>query len=626
MSEEPKSYQFKAEVKQLLNILIHSLYKERDIFLRELVSNASDALTRIHFEMLTNSVVLDLEADLAIHIDISEDGKTLIVKDSGIGMTRVELVRNLGTIAQSGADEFLKAISDSEQAPSEIIGHFGVGFYSLFMVADEVKVISRSYQPEAQPAAWISTGGEDFSIEPADKSDRGTEIHIKLKEDAKEFSETWRLKQIVTKHSDYIGYPIYIGDDQANQQESIWRRSSSDISQDEYEKYYQQLTMDFEDPLITIHLSSDAPLHIRSLMFIPAKRERGILNLRQEPGLSLYSHNVLIQEFNKDLLPKWLEFVVGVVDSEDLPLNVSRETVQSTRAMARLGRTLRRRLLREIKEIAVSNSEKYSIFWDQYGPILKEGLALEPDSKDELLPLFRYRSLKSSDNLISLDDYVKAFAEDQAEIYYIVGEDLESIQLSPHLDLFRDRGLDVLLFIDPIDPFLPQAISSYQDFPLRNIDDASLELPEDVKSEKLEESEGIDDKIFNQLIGRFVTSLGDKVLEVRESKVLKNSPVRLVTPEDSPTRDIQRVQRYLTEDYEIPKKILEVNQRHNLISDLARILDEKPEDEIINLIIEQLFESSLIMEGLHPNPAKMLPKIERLLELSAGRSLEKSDD
>jgi molecular chaperone HtpG len=626
MAEETKSYQFKAEIKQLLNILIHSLYKEREIFLRELISNASDALTQIHFEMLTNSDVLDLEADLAIHIDISEDGKTLIIQDSGIGMTRDELARNLGTIAQSGADEFLQAISDSEQAPSEIIGQFGVGFYSVFMVAKEVKVISRSYQPEAQSATWLSTGGEDFSIEPAEKSDRGTEIHIKLKEEAKEFSETWRLKQIVTKYSDYIGYPIYLGEDQANQQESIWRRSSSEISQEEYKKYYQQLTMDFEDPLITIHLSSDAPIHIRSLMHIPAKSERGILNLRQEHGLSLYSHNVLIQEFNRDLLPKWLEFVVGVVDSEDLPLNVSRETVQSTRAMARLGRTLRRRLLREIKELAESDAEKYSIFWDQYGPILKEGLALEPDSKEELLPLFRYRSLKSSDKLISLDEYVKAFAEDQAEIYYIVGGDLESIQLSPHLDLFRDRDLDVLLFIDPIDPFLPQAILHYQDFPLRNIDDASLELPEDVPSEEHDETEGIDDKIFNQLIGRFVTALGDKVLEVRESKVLKNSPVRLVTPEDSPSRDIQRVQRYLTDNYEIPKKILEVNRGHNLISDLARILNERREDEIINLIIEQLFESSLVMEGLHPNPAKMLPKIERLLELSAGRSLEKSDD
>ncbi len=315
MPKESTAYQFKADIKQLLNILIHSLYKERDIFLRELISNASDALTRVHFEMLTNSDVLDLEAELAVHIDVLEDENTLVIKDSGIGMTQEELVMNLGTIAQSGANEFLQAIADSKQAPSEIIGQFGVGFYSAFMVAEEIKVISRSYQKEADAAAWISSGGDEFTIEPADKSDRGTETHIRLKEDAKEFLGTWRIKQIVAKHSDYIGYPIFIGEDQANQQESIWRRSSSEINQDEYNKYYQQLTMDFEDPLITIHLSSDAPLHIRSLMYLPAKRERGILNLRQEFGIALYSHNVLIQEFNKDLLPKWLEFVVGVVDS-----------------------------------------------------------------------------------------------------------------------------------------------------------------------------------------------------------------------------------------------------------------------------------------------------------------------
>ncbi|MFZ0544116.1 MAG: molecular chaperone HtpG [Candidatus Promineifilaceae bacterium] len=619
MAEET-AYQFKAEIRQLLDILIHSLYKEREIFLRELVSNASDALTRIQFEMLTNPDVLDPEAELAIHLDVVEEGdeKILVIKDSGIGMTRDELVQNLGTIAQSGAREFLQKVQESEAKPSEIIGQFGVGFYSVFMVAEEVRVVSRSYQKDAEAAAWISTGGDQFQIETADKSDRGTEIHIKLKSDAEEFANEWTLKQTVKRHSDYVGYPIYVGEDRANQQESLWRKPPTAVEADAYKQFYQQFSLDFEEPLATIHLSSDAPIHVRALLFVPAKREKSILSPRKEPGVKLYSHNVLIQEYCQDIFPKWLEFVDGVVDSEDLPLNVSRETIQNTRLMRQLGKTLRRRVLKELDEIAEKEPEKYRKFWDQFGRVFKEGLATDPSVKEEVLPFFRFYSSKSDGDLTSLAAYLERMPEEQRDIYYVLGDDPKSVANSPHLDPFKTRDLEVLYWVDPLDPFIAPMLDEYDGKPIKNIDDANLELPDMAEQEEAEpEGEETAEADFNRFIGRCVTTLGDRVTEVRASKVLRNSPVRLVSPDDAPNQAMQRVYRLVEQDYEVPKKIMEVNRRHPLIASLAHLITEQPDNELINLAIEQLYDSALVQEGLHPNPAEMLPRIQHLMEIAA---------
>ncbi|MCI0393853.1 MAG: molecular chaperone HtpG [Chloroflexi bacterium] len=620
------SYQFKAEIRQLLDILVHSLYKERDIFLRELISNASDALTRMHFEMLTNQAVHEPQAELAVHVDVVEDGevKRLVVKDSGIGMTREELVQNLGTIAQSGAREFLDKVKEGEASPGEIIGQFGVGFYSVFMAADEVRVVSRTFRPDAEAAAWISQGDDQFRVEPADKSDRGTEIHITLKKDAGEFASEWKLRQIVKKHSDYVGYPIYVGQEQANQQQSLWRKPAAEATQDEYKQFYQQLTLDFEEPLTTIHLASDAPLHVRALLFIPAKREKSVLHARKEPGLKLYSHNILIQEYNQDLLPRWLAFVDGVVDSEDLPLNVSRETVQNTRLIRQLGKTLRGRVLRELGDMAKNDAEKYGRFWAQFGRAIKEGLAMDPEARDDVLPLFRFYSSHSDGKLTSLDAYVERMAEGQTDVYYVLGDDLTSVANSPHLDPFKARNLEVLYWVDPLDPFVAPLLTEYKGQALKNIDDPDLQLPE-AGAETAEEGKEEETTVpveadFNRFIGRCVTTLGDRVVEVRESKVLKNSPVRLVSPEGGPGREMARIYRFLDQEYQIPKKILEVNRRHPLVANLARLVTEKPENLLINLAIEQLYESALVQEGLHPNPTLMLPRIQQLLELAAAAS------
>ena len=623
----PKSdYRFKAEVKQLLQILVHSLYKEQDIFLRELVSNASDALTRLQFEMLTNRDVLDPDAELAIRIEIPEVGedepKKIIIKDSGIGMTKDELITNLGTIAQSGAREFLSKLEENDGVdPSDVIGQFGVGFYSVFMVAEEVRVVSRSYKKRAKAAVWISDGSDAYQIESADKADRGTEMHITLKPDAAEIASEWKLKQIVKKHSDFVRYPIYVGEEQANQQTPLWRKQASEVEAEDYTNFYRQMSMDFEEPLTTVHFASDAPVNVRTLLFVPAKREKSMLASRKEPGVMLYSHNVLIQEYCTDLLPKWLEFVDGVVDSEDLPLNVSRETVQNNRLMRQLGKMVKGRVLRELKKLADKDPEKYALFWEEYGRYLKEGTAIDPNAKDEVLPFFRYHSSGSDGELTSLDAYVERMPESQKEIYYVTGDSTTSVANSPHLDPFKARDIEVLYWVEPLDALIAPSLQEYKELPFKNIDDADIELPDaEEDAEETESEDTLPEKEFNAFVGRCVTALGDKVLEVRPSKVLKDSPVRLVSPADAQNKEMDRIQRMLNQDYEIPKRILEVNRNHPLVAHLANLATNQPDNELLNLSIEQLYDSALIQEGLHPNPADILPRIQELLTFAAAQA------
>lgn len=627
--KEQNAYAFKAEIKQLLNILIHSLYKEPEIFIRELISNASDALTRLQFEMLTNHKVVDPEAELAIRLEVikPEDGeegdKWLIIKDSGIGMTKDEMRQNLGTIAQSGAREFLQKVKEQDNANgdlNDVIGQFGVGFYSVFMAAEEVRVISRSYKPQAKAAVWVSDGGDTFQIDAADKEDRGTEIHIKLRKEAEEFADEWKLRQVVKKHSDFVAFPIYVGDDEerANQQQSLWRKQPSNVEEEEYKSFYQQMTLDFEPPLSTIHFRSDAPLNLRSLLFIPSKREKTMFAKRTEPGVMLYSKNILIQEYCDDLLPKWLSFIDGVVDSEDLPLNVSRESVQNTRIMRQLGKTIRKRVLRELSKMAKDEAEQYAAFWSEFGRFLKEGLATDFEARDEIMPYLRFQSSKSEGNLASLDEYIERMPEAQTEIYYVLGDDAKSVANSPHLDPFKARDLEVLYFVDAFDAFMAPTLQAYKEKTFRNIDDASLELPDvEVKEDSTDaEQAEIQEDAFEALVSKFSEVLGDRVVEVRASKVLKGSPARLVSPEDGGNQAMSRLQRYIDQNYEIPKRILELNNRHPLIANLAETLQQNADAAVVPLVVEQIFDSALVQEGLHPNPAEMLPRIQQLMELA----------
>jgi molecular chaperone HtpG len=613
--------EFRAEVQQLLNILAHSLYTDRDIFLRELISNASDALNRIQFEMLTNREALDPDTELAIRLSFDEESNTITVTDSGIGMNREELVQNLGTIAQSGARAFLESLEEG-QRPADVIGQFGVGFYSVFMVADEVRVTSRSYRPDDSAATWISRGENTFFVEPAEKASRGTSIVIKLKQDATEFAKGYRLEQIVKKHSDFIAFPIYLVSTEdgetkervINQQTALWRQSPQEVTDEQYDEFYRQLTLDFEKPQLQLHLVTDAPVQTYAILYVPGTRERGFLSLRTDHGLKLYSRKILIQEYNKDLLPNYLRFAEGVVDSEDLPLNVSRESVQASLVMNRIGRVLRRRLISALDEMAEERPDDYTAFWREFGAFIKEGVASDPASHDDLLKLLRFHSSRDGDSLVSLSNYVEAMAEDQEVIYFILGENLDSISASPHLDYFKDNDIQVLYLVDPIDNFMVMALQEFEGKPLRNVDDAGLELPE---QESKEDEEQLEVKDVSGLIGRFTTVLGDRVVEVRESKLLTGSPCRLVSPADDPTQSMQRVRRLLEQDYEVPKKILEINPRHPLIQNLTLLVADQPNEALIDLAIEQLYDDTLLLEGLHPNPATMVPRIQTLIERAA---------
>jgi molecular chaperone HtpG len=612
-----ESLEFRAKVQQLLHILANSLYTEREIFLRELISNASDALHRIQFEILTNRDVLDPDVELAIRLDFDEEAHTLTVSDTGVGMTREELIENLGTIAHSGAMAFLKGLEEGAQ-PADIIGQFGVGFYAVFMVAEEVVVTSRSYRPDTQAWRWSSRGDSRFTLSPTEKDDRGTTVEVKLKEDATEFASAWRLEQIVKKHSNYVSFPIYIDDRAINQQTALWRASPQEVEEQAYADFYRQLTLDFEKPLLHVHLVADAPVNIRSILYVPRKRERGLLSLRTDYGLKLYSRKVLIQEYNKDLLPEYLRFVEGVVDSEDIPLNISRETVQSSRAVRHIQKALTGRVIKALRELAEEQPDDYRAFWDEFGAFIKQGVATNPLGHEDLVPLLRFHSSRSGDDLASLSDYVERMPADQDAIYYILGDDRAAVARSPHLDSFKARGLEVLYLLDPLDGFMMQGLKEYQGKSFQNVDDPSLELPELAEAEP-EAGEGVSQPDFDLLTARFKRVLGDRVTEVRESRLLTDSPCRLVSPEAGPERDLQRVRRLLEQEFKVQAKILELNRRHPLIQNLARLVTTRPDDGVIEPAIEQLFDNLLLLEGLHPNPVQMVPRIQALLETATGK-------
>jgi molecular chaperone HtpG len=607
---------FKAETRQLLDILIHSLYTEREIFLRELVSNASDALTRFDFKFLTDREVQNPEAELGIWISSNESERIITIVDTGDGMTETEMIENIGTIAHSGARAFIdasdKLAGENVNKLSDLIGQFGVGFYSVFMVAESVRVISRSMKIDAQPAAWFCTGTDTYTIEPAEKTQRGTTVIIKLKEDASEFAKEFRLREIIRRHSDFIPYPIYLGEkkEQVNKRTAIWRQAPRTLEKKDYDEFYKQLTLDFEDPLAYAHLNVDAPVQLFAILFCPTSPERNMFSLRRDNGLKLYARKVLIQEYCKELLPEYLNFIQGVVDSEDLPLNVSRESIQSTKTMTQLKKLITGKAIDMLKKLADEDPTAYSNFWKGFGRYVKQGIAIEPNDPDALYPLLRFHTTTQPEILSSLDEYVKRMKTDQPAIYYILGDDEHSILYSPHLDIVRKHDYEVLLLTDPLDSFMLVRFKEYQGHPLTNAAQADLKPPP--TSEAASESqESVPAEDWGSLVDRFKTQLTDRVTDVRITDRLTDSPSRLVDPEGSPTQEMQRVYRFLKEDFQMPKKILELNPHHPIIAKLNGLA----KDDVRNpLIIEQIYENALLIEGLLQDPASMIGRIQKIMQ------------
>lgn len=614
-----EALEYRTEVKQLLDILAHSLYTDREIFLRELISNASDALNRIQFEMLTNHDVVDPDAELAITITVDDEARLITISDTGIGMNREELVENLGTIAHSGARTFLQNAGQSQSALEEIIGQFGVGFYSVFMVAEEVTVVSRSARPQDRAAQWQSTGDSRFTLADADKSTRGTDIRIRLKEDAAEFASTWRVESIIKRHSDYVSFPIYVKGKEgepkvANRRTALWRQSPSKVEAAEYAEFYKQLTFDDAAPLLHVHIVADAPANVRSILFVPARRERSSLRLRPEYGLRLYSRKILIQEHNKELLPEYLRFIEGVVDSEDLPLNVSRETVQSNPVTRQLRKALTNRLLKDLKNLAEQDAARYATFWSEFGVFIKEGVASDYANREALQELLRFYSTHTgADDWTTLKEYIARMQPDQKAIYYILGDSLKSVTRSPHLDYFRKHNIEVLYLTDFIDGYMVSQLRQVEDKPLQNVDAADLDLPKDSEA-AADAAEDVSQDAFEQLLARAKQVLGERVREVCEGKMLIDSPARLVSPEDEFARELQYVRRVIEEDYVAPAKTLELNRRHPIVVNLARLVSEDAANPLIDPSLEQLFDNLQLLDGAYQGSvADMVERIQTLM-------------
>ena len=609
--ENSQSYSFKAETKQLLNILIHSLYKDKEVFLRELLSNASDAINRLKFEMLTNPDVYDSDKELKINIKVDKDAKTITISDTGIGMNREEIIDHLGTIAQSGARRFIEQAKEQKLDPSQMIGQFGVGFYSVFMVAEQVIVTSRSFRREDAPVRWMATGDETYEVAPAEKLTRGTTIEIKLKEEYADFAEEFRLREIIHKHSDYIGFPIFLGDDdkQVNKQSAMWRSNKKDLTTEAYTDFYRQMTMDFNEPIHTFHNVTDAPVQLYSMLFIPAKAEKSMFSLRKEDGLKLYSRNILIDDYNKDLLPEYLRFVQGVVDSEDLPLNVSRETIQSSGLLPGLRKVLTGQVFKELENLAKNDTEKYLTFWKEFGVFLKQGIAMNASEVDRIMPLLRFHTSTQGEAWSSLDEYIErlpATEDDEKAIYYIVGDDPRAIMYSPHLDDFKSRNIEVLLLTEPIDSFMLMGMNKYKEIDFKNIASAEMDKKEaeteEEKKEEAPEQKGLLD-LFRQ-------TLGEQVAEVRASTRLSNSVARLVDVDGGMNPEMQRVYKYLGREFEQPKKILEVNTAHPLVAGISEMHDQPG---LQAKLINQVLDSALLLDGGAPDPAAMVQRIQELM-------------
>jgi molecular chaperone HtpG len=465
---QAQQYEFKTEIKQLLEIITHSLYTSREIFLRELVSNASDALDKLRFEQARSTEIVSPDLDLQISISADEEKRELVIQDTGIGMSLDELVENIGTIAKSGSAEFIRQAMADQSNSSNIIGRFGVGFYSVFMVADKVTILTRSFRAGDKAVEWSSDGMGTYSVAELDEdTPRGTTITVHLKEDAKEFAEKDRITSIIKKHSNFISFPILVQGEKANTVQALWRENKFSVTPEQYTEFYKFLTYDHEEPMDTLHLSVDAPVQFSALAFVPPRSADTFGFDRENYGLDLYVRRVLIQNRNKDLIPEYLGFMRGVVDTEDLPLNISRETLQENRLIRKIAQTLTKQILSHLKKLG-QDKDRYAKFWNEHSKRFKLGYA-DFANQEAFGELLRFNSSRheDKDGLISLDEYIEAAKDGQKEIYYISGPSREAIEQNPHLEIFRTKGLEVLYLYEPVDEFVMDSLRKFKEFELK---------------------------------------------------------------------------------------------------------------------------------------------------------------
>jgi molecular chaperone HtpG len=604
---------FQAEVQQVLGLVINSLYANKEVFLRELISNASDALDKARFLQLTRKDVTEQVGEGGIKITLDEAARTLTIADNGIGMTRDEVIQNLGTIARSGSLEFLKLNADALRKKDgggvQLIGQFGVGFYAAFMVADRVDVRTRSMLPGAEPVIWRSTGTGSFTVGVGEREHPGTEIVLHLKEECLEFAKEWRIKDIIQKYSDFVQFPIHVGEELANRSKAVWALPKSQVDAEQHAEFYKHITGgdEGEKPLLTIHWSVDAPVQFNALLYVPEKAPSDLFE-RHRKGLRLYAKRVLIVEDCEKLTPAYLRFLRGVVDSEDLSLNVSREMLQEDKTLAQIEQQLTRQVLKSLKELAESDPEKYLVFWGEFGKVLKEGLTLDWKNKDALADLCRFESMKTeAGKLTSLKEYVAAMPEAQKDIYYVTGMGRRAVEQSPHLEAFRKRGYDVLFFIDPIDEWVSRALFNYEKKNLKSVAHGDVDLGED-KTEDAKPEEDV-----GAAVAAVKKALGDKVKDVRVSKRLTDSASVLVAAEGDPGANFERIMRMMEKEGVSAKRILELNASHPIVKNLSALAARDADAPQLGQWAEMLFDQALLAEGVVEDPAKLVKRFQDLL-------------
>jgi len=614
MSTVVETKEFQTEIRQLLDIVIHSLYTEREIFLRELISNAADAMEKMRYTQLTGPDVLDKDLALEIHIDTDDNTHTLTITDTGIGMTKEELVENLGTIAHSGSKEFIKHLSTKgDQKDLNLIGQFGVGFYSSFMVADRVTLYTRSYQMEGASYVWESDGVGSYTITEGEDLSRGTKMVLHLKEDAYDFAKEDTIQRVIKQYSSFVPYPIFVNGQKVNAVDALWTKNKNEITDDEYNEFYKFIANAYDEPLFRLHFSSDAPININTLLFVPKENFEQVGFGRTEPGVNLYCKKVLIQEKSQVVLPEWLRFLRGVMDSEELPLNISRETMQDSALVSKLNKVVTSRFLKFLGDQMTAEPEKYKEFWGKFSFFLKEGAANDYTHRKELVKLLQFESSSTqSEELISLADYVGRMKEDQTAIYFVNGPSREGIESGPYLEVFRDKGYEVIYTYAAIDDYIFGSIGEYEGKKLISADQSDLDLGNEQKDRS---EQALSEEEVQALTAWFKEILGSKVTEVRESKRLVDSPAVVLSPHG--TNSMQRMMQLVNKDMNnLGPSVLEINAAHQMIKrlDAAR----KNQDAFANIAAEQIFENAQIAAGLILDPRGMVSRLNEILERALG--------
>jgi molecular chaperone HtpG len=612
INSTPNEFEFKAEMKQLLHIIVHSLYTNKDIFIRELVSNSSDALNKLRFRRLTDSNIIEPEKELKINITLDKDNKIFTIEDTGIGMTKDELIGKIGTVASSGTLEFLKLVKETDKPlDAQLIGQFGVGFYSVFMVTDEITIETRHADLNSKSFRWKSKGEDKFTIEEIDRPERGTKIYFKLNEEAATYIEDWNVKNILQKYSNFVNFPIYVNNEEVNKVTALWHKKKEDIKNEELNEFYKFISNDFQPPLGHLLLSIEGGVNFKALVFIPETAPPMLFRDAFEKSLQLYSKRVFIQDECKELLPDYLRFIRGVVDTEDLPLNVSREVTQSSPVMTKIKNVLTSKVLSLLEEWADKDKGKYEKFYNNFGSLFKTGINSDFTNKNKIVELLRFEtSNQPKGELTSFNGYVSRMKPDQKNIYFISGDHRDIIERNPNLEYFRKKEIEVIFLTDPVDIFTIPYLNEYDGKPLQSIEKQEIGITKD----EVSKGESIGEDVKKSIISLFKDTLKDKVEDVIESMRLVESAATLVVGKQGFDPQMEKMMQMMDKQYSASKRILEINTSHPLIKNLAKLYIADSNNPILLNCINQLFEGALLIEGQLKSPNDFVRRMTQIME------------